>query len=265
MKKLLMTIAALAVFGGKPVLAADMAVKAPPQPAACVWCGWYAGFNAGWVGFSGSTINNTGTDTGPGGLGSALAVGFIPSSVGVGPEGFLGGVQVGFNWQNGNWVYGLEADFDGSSARKTASFAVNIPPFAPITSQFGLGVDWFSTVRGRLGVTIAPSLLAYVTGGVAIADLQLSNTFICATCGPPSNTESTTANSNKTVSVGGTVGGGMEWMIAPHVSLKAEYLFADLGTTRSAIFYTYIGGSSSLTSSVHNKLNIGRAGLNWHF
>jgi opacity protein-like surface antigen len=97
------------------------------------------------------------------------------------------------------------------------------------------------------------------------ADLRLNNAFICAISGPPSSTEPTTANTAQTVRAGGTVGVGVEWMIAPRVSLKAEYLFADLGTTRSTILYTYIGGTSSMTSSVHNRFNIGRAGLNWHF
>jgi hypothetical protein len=54
-------------------------------------------------------------------------------------------------------------------------------------------------------------------------------------------------------------------MVAPHWSIKAEYLYADLGSTNSTIVYTYGPNTSSLTSTVHNNYNIARGGVDWHF
>jgi outer membrane immunogenic protein len=267
MKKLLIAAATLATLIGTPALAADMALKAAPAPMApaCVWCGWYIGLNAGWVGSTRNNITNTGTDTGGGGLGSALVIGSIPTSVSDRLSGFIGGGQIGYNWQISNWLVGLEGDFDGVSAKKTTSvvFPGSILS-VPLTTTYTRQLDWLSTVRGRVGVVALPNLLLYVTGGVAIGEVKTGNAFICPTCGPPASTEATTTNSNNTTRAGGTVGGGVEWMVAPHWSIKAEYLYADLGRTNSTITYTY-GPTSTLTSSVRNSYNIARAGVNWHF
>jgi outer membrane immunogenic protein len=256
MRKLLLATTALAALVGTPALAADMAApvyKAPPPPAPpCVWCGWYIGLNAGWVGSTNNNIANTGTDTGPGGLGAALAVfGAIPASISNNPSGFIGGGQIGFNWQTGNVVAGVEADFDGVSAKKTttAVFPGSLL-FAPITTTYTRQLDWLSTVRGRLGFTASPNVLLYVTGGLAVGEVKTGNAAACATFAPPCFTEATTTNTNTSTRAGGTVGGGLEWMIAPHWSIKAEYLYANLGRTNSTINYSY---------------NIARAGVNWHF
>ena len=111
MKKLLIAGAALAALIGTPALAADMAApvyKAPPPMApVCVWCGWYIGLNAGWVGSANSTITNTGTDTGTGGFGTGLTNGAYPPSVGGSNySGFIGGGQIGYNYQVSSAVFG---------------------------------------------------------------------------------------------------------------------------------------------------------------
>ena len=267
MKRLLVAAAALATLIGTPALAADMALKAPPPVApACLWCGWYIGLNAGWVGSTRNNITNTGTDTDGAGLGTALAAGAIPGSVSDSVSGFIGGGQIGYNWQVSDWLVGLEGDFDGVSAKKTTTAAFPGGVFVRFSTMFNRELDWLSTVRGRVGVVASPNLLLYVTGGVAIGEVKTGNAFICATCGPPASTEPGTVNSNTTTRAGGTVGGGIEWMVAPHWSIKAEYLYADLGRTNSAITYTYGATSvSTLTSSVRNSYNIARAGVNWHF
>jgi outer membrane immunogenic protein len=270
MRKLLVATAALAALIGTPALAADMAApvyKAPPPVAApCVWCGWYIGLNAGWVGSTGNNFSNTGTDTGVGGVGFALAAGVIPGTVSTSLSGFIGGGQVGYNWQTGIWLVGLEGDFDGVSAKKTTTLVIpGSVVFAPISTIYTRQLDWLSTIRGRVGVVASPDVLLYVTGGVAIGEVKTGNAFICAFCAPPASTESTTANTNTSTRAGGTVGGGIEWMIAPHWSIKAEYLYANLGRTNSTITYVYAPFTSTLTSSVRNSYNIARAGVNWHF
>ena len=62
-----------------------------------------------------------------------------------------------------------------------------------------------------------------------------------------------------------TAGGGLEWMFAPNWSLKAEYLYVDLGDINNTITYTYGANVSTMTSTAHDKFHVVRAGLNWHF
>ena len=118
-RHLLISVVAL-VLGGSAASAADLA-PAPIYTKAPVavphsWAGFYGGGNAGWVGSTGNTIDLSGTDTGTGGLGTSLASGEIPSSIDLGYSGFLGGAQLGYNWQSSNWVFGFEGDIDWASA-----------------------------------------------------------------------------------------------------------------------------------------------------
>jgi outer membrane immunogenic protein len=84
-------------------------------------------------------------------------------------------------------------------------------------------------------------------------------------CAPPSATEASTANIISSTSAGWTVGAGAEWMFAPQWSVKAEYLYVDLGTNSSTITYAYGANTSALTSSVHDTYNVVRGGINFHF
>jgi len=268
MKKILVAMAAFAALIGTPALAADMPVKAAPLPAPlCVWCGWYIGVNAGWVGPADASFRNTGSDTGAFGLGTALAAGVIPGTVSNNNmNGFIGGGQVGYNWQTGIMVVGLEADFDGVSDKNTINLVFpGGGGFGPFTTTYTHQLDWLSTFRGRLGVTASSDFLIYMTGGVAVGEVKTGNSLICPTCGPPASTEPSTTSANTATRAGIVIGLGAEWMVAPHWSIKAEYLYAELGSTNSTIVYTYPGAVSSLTSTVHNNYNIARGGVDWHF
>ena len=110
-----------------------------------------------------------------------------------------------------------------------------------------------------------PSFLLYATGGLAVGQTKIGNQFICPVCGPPASTQASTTNQNTNTSAGWTVGAGAEWMFAPRWSLKAEYLYVDLGSHSSTITYTYNAGPSTLTSSVRDAENIVRGGINYHF
>jgi outer membrane immunogenic protein len=269
--RLIVAISTLAL--AQMATAADMAVKAPPPAApVCVWCGWYIGLNAGWVGSANNNITNTGTDTGDFGFGSLLTIfGAIPGSISDSLSGFIGGGQIGYNWQTGNVVAGVEADFDGASAKKTVNAVFpGTDVVFPITTIYRSQLDWLSTLRGRLGFMASPNVLLFVTGGLAVGEVKTANAATCPEFLPPCSAEATTANTNTSIRAGGTAGGGIEWMVAPHWSIKAEYLYASLGRTNSTITYNYpfLGVTtavSSLTSSVRNNYNIARAGVNWHF
>jgi len=271
MRKVLGFVGATLLLAG-PALAADLSkpppvYKAPALVPVLSWTGWYIGGNAGWVGSANDNVTNTGTDTGPGGLGTALANGQIPGSIPDKLSGFIGGGQIGYNWQTGNWVFGLEADFDGASAKGDAAavFPGSLTT-VPFTTTFHRELDWLATVRGRLGVTVAPAFLVYATGGLAVGETKLGNSFICPTCAPPASTEATTTNTNSNTSAGWTAGAGAEWMFAPNWSVKAEYLYVDLGTHSSTITYTYpVANTSSLTSTVHDTEHVVRDGINFHF
>src|SRR5271170_7910337 len=259
------------LFGGlafgaliMPAMAADVAplYRAPP-PLPIIWSTWtgfYVGANLGWVGSSNSTLTNTGA----GGLGSALAAGFIPGSVGGSHNGLIGGGQIGYNWQfSPFWVAGIEADYDGISKYSTTSVFASpgSAAFPPFTTTFTSGLDTLGTVRGRLGWLWTPALLAYATGGFAYGDTKIGSSFTCPTCAPPA----AIANSSTSTSTGWTVGAGLEWKFAQAWSAKVEYLYADLGSQSSTIVYNYAPFTSSMTSTVNTRENVVRVGLNYKF
>jgi outer membrane immunogenic protein len=253
-----------------PAMAADLSpaprpvYKAPPPPpAAWSWTGLYIGSNFGWIGSTGNNITNTGTDGGAAGLGSYLGVGGIPATVGGSRSNFLGGGQIGYNLQwTPNWVVGFEADFAGiasPSSTAIAGFSGNAA-LVPAQSGFARALDDLGTVRGRVGYLASPAWLLYATGGLAYGETKLVSAFSCATCAPSAAISSLTDNWQ----VGWTVGAGVEWRFAPQWSVKAEYLYVDLGSISNTINYNY-GPSSSLTSTYNERDNIVRAGINYKF
>src|ERR1700761_2683267 len=122
MKNTIAAAFASLILGVGAASAADMAVKAPPMVAPpCVWCGFYIGVNAGGIWSDGTAYY--GGDTIPGGTTSAIARGQLPSSLRPNGSGFIGGGQVGFNQQKGSFVWGIEADAQGTSLNRTVSFS----------------------------------------------------------------------------------------------------------------------------------------------
>jgi outer membrane immunogenic protein len=264
MRKLFLTGSALGVLM-VPAMAADLApyYKASAPPVVWSWTGVYIGANLGWAGSSNTNLTNTGTDTGAFGLGSALGAGFIPGTVGVSHNGFIGGGQIGYNWQlNSAWVVGVEADFAGLGGNDSTSvFAFpGGTGTVPFTTTFTNGLDTLGTVRARLGWLWTPALLAYATGGLAYGDTKVGSSFTCAACGPPA----AIALSSSSTSTGWTVGAGLEWRFAPAWSVKVEYLYVDLGSRSDTIVYNYApANTSTLTSTVNETDNIVRVGLNY--
>jgi len=198
-----MTLAvALAASGA--AMAADLPRGPQPYysaPAAYYnWGGLYAGVNAG---YEWAHVTNSSLD----------------------PSGIFGGGQLGYNWQNGQFVFGGETDIQASAADDT---------FAP----WKFSNPWFGTLRGRAGFTLN-NIMFYGTAGLAYGELsgQLNS-----------------LGEDKTL-VGWTGGVGMEVGFNPHWSAKAEYLYMDLGDRA----YTITGVNNGLTS------NMLRFGINYHF
>ena len=149
-------------------------------------------------------------------------------------DGWLGGGQIGYNIQSQRWVFGVEADIQWSS--QDGSLSVCSTTACGAGSSFAsasYALDWFGTLRGRVGYLIDPKVLLYVTGGLAYG--HLSSDYSAGIVNGPSATFS----DDKT-KTGWVLGGGAEWSIGKNLSVKAEYLYMDLGD---------IGGVSGSSSS----------------
>ena len=188
-------------------------------------------------------------------IASAFNQSWIPGSVDTRVNGFLGGGQIGHNWQNGNYVVGLEADIDGLSAKGSTTVA-----YGRGNITFSREMDWVSTVRARAGYMVMPAFLIYGTAGLAVGETRVGSAF----------TNFNGNASSTTTSVGWTAGAGVEWMFAPGWSVKGEYLYVDLGDHGSTVTQNYTGLSgqartSTLTSHATDTAHIVRAGVNYHF
>jgi outer membrane immunogenic protein len=261
MKKIILATV-LAGIGSTAALAADMGgrtpyTKAPAMMAAVSnWSGFYVGGNVGYG------WGNSNTD-----------FSFLPDPATFGPatssldnksRGTIGGAQIGYNWQMGTVVTGLEADIQGSgikgSARLAPFFDLDLNRFLPgsfMSSEQKL--SWFGTLRGRLGFTVTPVLLVYATGGLAYGHVDASaNTFFNAGNFFPASVSKT--------KVGWTAGAGAEWAFAGNWSTKFEYLYIDLGSL-SAIANLAPTPFPPLATRYTWKAqeNIVRVGVNYHF
>ncbi|APF39093.1 porin family protein [Chelatococcus daeguensis] len=225
MKKILLAGVAAAglIASGAAAFAADLPSRnvAPVAPAPVVpiftWTGFYVGVNAGygWGEFS-------------------KAAGFDD------PDGFVGGGQIGYNYQIGQFVVGLETDIQYADLKgKTAATT-----FANGNIGTGRGeVEYFGTVRARVGAAFDRALI-YVTGGLAYGETKFSG--IDATAG--------LAFSKSETNVGWTLGAGLEYAFTNNITAKAEYLYVDLGDNR------YYGANKAET-----QFSVVRAGLNYKF
>ena len=216
MKKILMTTVGLVALGATlglaPASAADLAArtytKAPALAAPLYnWTGFYVGAMGGFGKEDTSDF--------------ALSGGF-------------GGGTAGYNWQTGQFVFGIEADAAGADI--SSSFA--IPGLVSAEDK----IRALGTVRGRVGIAYE-QVLFYGTGGFAWADERLSATALGVTI---SDTKTRT---------GWTAGAGAEVMFAPHWSVKAEYLYRSFGSE------TVLGGLDTGTLNIHS----GQVGVNYHF
>lgn len=268
------------IAGLAQVSAADLPAKAPIYKAPVAdppsWTGFYIGANVG-DGWGSRDVDFAANDPMAAAI---LAAGLPPTSFGT--SGVLGGLQFGYNWQfNRTWLIGLETDYEWSGMKGSASSTnptIFGEPVAPVDER----IDWFGTVRARLGYLPTDNLLAYVTGGFAYGQVEHSGTYsytsagrsgvtgsFSAACGAPFNAPTCFSGSSRDIATGWTVGGGFEYSFWQKWSVKAEYLYVSLASkslTETALVYNPAFSPASInTNFSRTSFNVARLGLNYHF
>jgi outer membrane immunogenic protein len=311
----LFAITALILAASGSAFAADMAVKmpvkAPPPPPAPVysWTGWYVGVNAGAsmgeakTNLNGSPLFST-SNFGPGVVQFTSGFG-IPNDKEY-PDGFIGGGQIGYNWQYSPLiVVGLEADIQGALEKATNTLApqgVNfvtgpaacgMPIFTTsctATTGYTTQIDWFGTVRARLGYVWGNGeVLTYVTGGLAYGEVKINGTSTVS--GPAAGTAAcvcdftfsqTQTIGQSHINTGWVLGYGTEGhlpLMPGNWTWKIESLYMDLGhlnatsSTSGSSCAVFASGGATLcavnggqvATNTHFTDWILRGGLNYHF
>jgi outer membrane immunogenic protein len=225
--------------------AADLRVKAPPRPVApppFSWSGFYIGGNLG-----GAWSHGTWTD-------SLFLLNFDGgNNNGV----FIGGGQVGFNYQVSNLVFGVEGDFDWAANNNNATSVITPVGTLQVTSNN----RWISTLAGRLGVAFDRVLLYAKGGGGWVGADSFTVTNL--------TTPATFTGGGSTTLSGWVVGGGLEWAFADNWSARVEYDY--LGLNSRTIFIPAGslvlagGGPDTFTTSGNRNVQMLTVGLNYRF
>jgi outer membrane immunogenic protein len=263
--------AAFAVMAAIPTAsAADLAArpytKAPPVMVEVYnWTGFYIGGNAGYSWGRSRTdaalYNNT------------TNVLLATASNSFDMNGWVAGGQVGYNWQNQLWVWGFEGDIQGTGQKGSTAFVcpgaicnaglTAIPAAsAAVSATLSQKLEWFSTIRARVGYTFTPTVLGYVTGGLAIGDVKTNGLI---TGFNANGAAVASAFSNDQTKAGWTVGAGIEASLGGNWTGKLEYLYLDLGKYSNTGFLltNFIPLRAVADSRITD--NILRAGINYRF
>jgi iron complex outermembrane receptor protein len=208
---------------------APVTYKAPVFAPAWNWTGPYLGGNAGYG--WGRTIAESALN---GAAGNPLFGGKPSSRL----DGAILGGTAGYNWLAGVWVAGIEGDLQYPSQRASLAFVcpgnVCNPALAPldplVTASLEHKLGWLATLRGRLGATVSPDTLAYVTAGVPLGAITVAGTvsgFDAA------GNAIGTGFSSQTIRAGWTIGVGLERHLTGNWTGKIEYLHMDFGSIRT--------------------------------
>lgn len=262
MKKIVIAAASVCLLGNAPVYSADL-VDTTQVPymnegfAPFSWTGFYFGASSGYGIGGDSNVNSKGQ------LGANIAniaTGARPGSVDLQRNGFMGAAQVGYNWQKGSIVYGLEADIAFTNIDDKRDFVT--PQIATGLAQSNIvksELEYLGTVRGRLGYASDRTLL-YGTAGLAYGGTRASFDMFA-----PSGVRQFT-DSASDAKFGYAVGAGVEYAVTDHFTLKTEYLYYRLEKEKlnvSAIAGTGVAGGYD--SSFRNDAHLLRVGLNYKF
>lgn len=235
-----------------PASAADLGAMAPPEAGSAElyaagfptdWTGFYAGVNAGYgLGHEDQVDLSAFPDTTPTDVGAVTA------------EGWLGGVQAGYNLQAGHFVLGVEADLQAADYTGRSLATVG-----GVTADATTRVDWYGTVRPRLGYAMGDALI-YATGGLAFGGLDAS---IAATGIAGFNGTLVTPD----LAWGYTLGAGAEYALSDQISLRGEYQFVQLRADATGALVDAAGAGTGVSGSsqVRSNMHAVKVGLNYRF
>lgn len=217
MRKTSFVVLASFLLGGT-ALAADLPVKAPaykaPPAAAFTWTGFYVGGNVGWglYHFTSTNVATVNSTNFPAGYSSSADL-----------DGFLGGAQVGYDWQFApNWLVGVGGDFDWADIKGDENNSGVLNPL--VVSHIHSSITWLATATAHLGYVLDNNWLLYAKGGGAWEHTKTdSNTT------NPAGVIVTTISGDHARS-GWTAGGGAEYRFARNWSALLEYDYVDFGT-----------------------------------
>jgi len=240
--------------------AADLPpVSKSPAAAAPVFWSWTGPYLGGSAGYG--WIENS-VPTGPSGFNFFNLSSTVPSTLKPDARGFVGGGQLGHNWQWSHLVLGIEADASGAWIKGDATQTGSVFTGAStslISSAAAQTLDWIGTVRGRVGYAPTLASLVYLTGGLAYGHVTSSFHVTSDTCQIICAT-----GAASDARAGWALGGGIEYAVARNWTVKTEYLFYDLGrlaipTTNSGTVVGSFAPVSQFTGSIT------RVGLNYKF
>jgi outer membrane immunogenic protein len=238
---------AIALSAVAPALAADLPAAPPPQaPAAYVpvvapvynWSGVYVGINGGYA-FGTTNWSPAAPVIGTGNFNT---------------NGGLVGGTAGINFQSGQFVFGIEGDWDWADIKgNLTSTTPTIGGCGPglLACTYKTSSDWMATFRGRVGYAF-DRVMIYATGGGAAADVKA--TFTNPNFGGVSGQTDTTE-------FGWTAGGGVEAALTDNITAKVEYLFVDLQNGNCGATVCAVGTNVPVSFNA----NVVRAGLNFKF
>jgi outer membrane immunogenic protein len=157
------------------------------------------------------------------------------------PRGFDGGGIIGYNWQFGSWVLGVDADFQGSTGSGYLT-CVNLCSGADATT-IDQKLSWFGTARGRLGYAVGPALF-YATAGAAFGQVKESIT-------QPATGSASFSHSKSGFAVGAGIENKLDLfgLLGPNWTTRTEYLYIDLGSVNDTF-----GATQTLTSNLHEHV-----------
>ncbi len=231
------------------LLGCGSAWAAGPAAATYNWTGFYGGLNAG---LAANDSNYTTTPTGS----LAYLAPFLTESGNFNSiAGTIGG-QLGYNYQVCRFVYGLETDFNYNSTNTSSTGTNLLIPAPGYVYAVNQQVDYFGTLRARLGFTPADRFLIYVTGGLAYGYVS-SSTSIPSILGLFSG-------SSSGMQVGWAVGAGNEYALSNNWSVKLEYLYIDLGSTSYTSGIPGVPGYT-FSTNIDTAQHVIRVGVNYKF
>lgn len=236
MGRLLFSPIALLALGASAV-AADLPVRQAPPPLAAplpifTWTGLYVGAQVG-AGWQRDSLAES----------DVCVPGCIDRATGR-STGVIGGGHIGYNWQVGGVVLGVEGDFEGTSLQHRTIYPLSSP------DTFSSSIGWQSSVRGRLGYAF-DRVLVYGTGGVAFADIRHSYYEATARI----------SQSFSDTRTGWTAGGGVEYALSGPWSMRVEYRYSDFGKQTdvpNVVFPRFVERHVETEHAV-------RAGVSYHF